>query len=434
MRGGWLVAGALALTGCAAPAPGPEAAASAVTAPVAVPAAPPPVTTQRTPAAPAAVPLAGPVPATAIGMHDSSLASSASYGAVRLWDTGTTWARLEPAPGRFDWTRLDRLVAAAQARGAAVTLVLGSTPAWAAIDPHAVGAPWLTAGAASPPRSQRQWAAYVGAVAARYRGRIDSYEIWNEAALRLFWQGTPDHLAALTKVATDRLRAVDPGATVVSTSLLPRQRAWTTWASAYLRGLRSRGWPVDAFALHSYQPNHLATPDGRVTTVRTVQRLLLDVRAPRRPLWDTEANYTSPAFAGRKVTGQQSADWLARTYLDSVRLGVARTFWYGGNSTTALLAIDTPSRSPSATALTTVRGWLVGATMTGCATVAGGVTSCGLARGGTRSVLAWAPTARAVTLPVRARAVCTLLTGCRPAGRATTVTSSPVLLQGVTGR
>ncbi len=406
-----LLAGLLVLTGCAAPArPTPAAA----------------------PAAHTTTPLAGPVPRTAIGMHDGTLASSASYGAVRLWDTGTTWARLEPQPGRFDWSRLDQLVAAAQSRGVEVTLVLGSTPGWAAVDPGAVGAPWLTPGAASPPRSQRQWAAYVGAVAQRYRGRIGSYEIWNEAALRLFWQGTPDQLAGLTKVATDRLRAVDPAARVVSTSLLPRQRAWTTWATAYLRGLGSRGWPVDAFALHSYQPNHLATPDGRVTTVRSVQRLLTSVGAPRRPLWDTEANYTSPAFASRKVTGQQSADWLARAYLDSVRLGVARTYWYGGNPTTALLAIDTPSGSPSATALTTVDRWLVGATMTGCATGAHGVTTCTLVRGSARSLVAWAPTARPVPLPVRARTVCTLLAGCRPASRAITVTSSPVLLQGVT--
>lgn len=366
-------------------------------------------------------------------MHDARGTSSAAYGSVRLWDTGTTWARLQPEPGHFDWSRLDRLVAGAEARGAEVTLVLGSTPAWAAADPTAEGAPWLTVGASSPPRSTREWAAYVGAVGQRYRGRISSYEVWNEAALRLFWKGTPDQLAALTKVATDRMRAVDPSARVVSTSLLPRQRAWTRWARSYLAGLRSRGWPVDAFALHSYQPNHLATPDGRVRTVRSVQQLLADVGAPRRPLWDTEANFTSPAFAVRKVTGERSADWLARAYLDSVRLGVARTYWYGGNSSTTLLAINTPSGSPSAAALTTTRGWLVGATMTGCTTSPRGVTACTLVRGSARrpirSVLAWAATDRAAPLPVRARTICTLLGGCRPVTRATTVTSSPVLLR-----
>ncbi len=410
-----LLASLLLLSGCAASSPPGR-----------------PATTATSPADAGPTPLAGAVPRAAIGMHDAAMTSGATYGAVRLWDTGTTWAMLEPQRGRFEWARLDALVGKAQARGAEITLVLGSTPAWAATDPAAVGAPWLTTGAASPPRSVQDWAAYVGAVARRYRGRIRSYEIWNEAALRLFWHGTADQLAALTQVANDRLAAVDPRATIVSTSLLPRQRAWTTWASSYLRGLRVRGWPVDVFALHSYQPDDLATPDGRVTTVRSVQQLLAAAGAPRRPLWDTEANYTSPAFEHRKITGQQSADWLARAYVDSVRLGVARTYWYGGNASTALLAIDTPTPSESQRALSTVGGWLVGATMTGCTASSWGVVSCTLTRGSARSVLTWAPAGRTAPLPVRARTACTLLHGCRPVTAASTVTSSPVLLRGVT--
>jgi hypothetical protein len=373
------------------------------------------------------------VRASAFGMHDGQDRVGAGYGALRLWDTGTTWARLEPAPGRFDWARLDTLVERARTRGVAVTLVLGSTPAWAARDPLAHGASWLGAGASSPPRSNAAWAAYVDAVVSRYRGRIDSYEIWNEAALPEFWKGTPDQLARLTQIAAARIKAKDPAALVVSTSLLPRQRAWQRWATTYLEGLQRRRWPVDVFAMHSYQPNHLADPDGRVTTVRTVQRLLTRFGVGGRPLWDTEVNYTSPAYAQRKVEGTRAADWMARTYLDSLRLGLGRTYWYPANDSTRLLAMYVRRGGPAATGLVTVQEWVVGATFGGCRTSAGSagavVTTCALQRGRARSWVAWSSSDRPSPLPVRASTVCTLLRGCSGADGGTRVTTSPVLLR-----
>ena len=65
------------------------------------------------------------------GIHDTDATSwpSISVGSLRLWDAGVTWADIQPEQGRFDWTRLDAIVTAAQARNVEVTLVLGQTPA-----------------------------------------------------------------------------------------------------------------------------------------------------------------------------------------------------------------------------------------------------------------------------------------------------------------
>jgi len=280
--------------------------------------------------------------------------------------------------------------------------------------------------------SSADWSAYVTAVASRYRGRIDSYQIWNEAALPQFFAGTPAQLAALTAVANARIKAVDKRALVVATGMLPRQSAWNRWAGAYLVALRAHRWPVDVFAVHSYQPDALATPDGRLLTLQRTQALLRLVKAPNRPLWDTEANYTSRRYIGHKLNGQVAADFTARAYLDSVRAGVARTFWYSWNNPVANLGITMTAGSTSQRGAVAVRSWVVGSVFRGC-TVARAksravVTTCRFTRGRATAYVVWANANLRTALPVRARRVCGLLTGCRPATTKTVVTTSPQLI------
>ncbi len=79
----------------------------------------------------------GVVPAEFFGMvvKQPGLQPAVQAGARRLWDSGVSWAALEPAPGSFNWAILDQEVAAAEAAGAEVTLTLGMTPTWASSQP-----------------------------------------------------------------------------------------------------------------------------------------------------------------------------------------------------------------------------------------------------------------------------------------------------------
>lgn len=375
-------------------------------------------------AAPAPVAVARVVTAESFGMHDAAQVATAGYGALRLWDTGTTWADLAPVRGRYDWSKLDWYVAKARARHTKVTLVLGGTPAWAA-------RPGAAVPSASVPAA-RDWSAYVTAVATRYRGRIDSYQVWNEAALPQFFAGTPVQLADLTALANARIKAVDKRAVVVATGMLPRQSAWSRWAGAYLNALKARRWPVDAFAVHSYQPDAIATPDGRLLTLQRAQALLIAVKAPKRPLWDTEANYTSRRYVARKLSGQVAADFTARAFLDSTRAGVDRTFWYSWNNPVANLGITMTTGSTSQKGLTAVRSWVVGTTYRGCTVTRvksrALVTTCRFTRGRATSYVVWANATARTALPVKAKRVCGLLTGCAPVTARTVVTTSPQLL------
>jgi len=369
------------------------------------------------------------------GMHDPGLDATVSYGALRLWDVGTTWAEIEAVPGVFDFTRLDALVAAAERRHLKVTLVLGSTPTWAATDPLSVSASWLPKGTSSPPTSEAYWARYVKTVARRYAGRIDSYQIWNEASLRVFWQGTPAALAQLTAVARREIRRADPAALVVSTPMLPRQPDWSTWSAAYLKALKPLGWPVDVFAVHSYQPDKQATPAGRVAGIRKMQSALLAAKAPVKPMWDTEANYSSNAFIHHEVTGQKAADWVARTYLDSLRLGVSRTYWYAFDARVGHLGVTLRPASTGARGYSSVFSWLVGKTWTGCTgsrtkVARTLVTTCGFLVGKKASYVVWATApAKLPASAIKVRTVCTLLSGCRPITKGTRLGTSPVLLK-----
>jgi hypothetical protein len=368
------------------------------------------------------------------GMHDLGLAAPLAYGAVRFWDDGTTWVDLEPSKNHFRFAHLDVLVVGALARHAKITLVLGSTPAWAATNPQESSAGWLGPGSSSPPRDQADWVRYVTTVAKRYEGRIDSYQIWNEGGLMPFWSASPSRLARLTAVAYVAIKKADPAAEVVSTPMLPRQPNWRSWSTAYLTRLRDFGWPVDVFAIHSYQPDKLANPDGRVVVIKQTKALLRSARAPRRPLWDTETNYTSHAYfwPKQKIRGNRAAAWVARAFLDSLRLGISRTYWYGWNAPVGHLGVTIGPNNRGAMGFATIRTWLVGSTFRGCTTSRGAsgaaLTRCSFLRGTKTSRVVWA--SATVHAHLSGRTICQLLTGCK--ARTTTqtrVTTSPVLVR-----
>ena len=114
----------------------------------------------------------------------------------RLWDMKVAWKDVNPAQGVFNWSELDRRVALVESWGGKPLLVLGLTPQWAAKDP-AAGDPRWGAGTASPPANITYWNDYVRSVATRYGARIAGYELWNEANLTTFWQGSTKELYEL---------------------------------------------------------------------------------------------------------------------------------------------------------------------------------------------------------------------------------------------
>ena len=99
---------------------------------------------------------------TLFGVHDGRSASYATVheGSVRLWDVGAQWQQVETHQNgqKYDWTRLDGLVADAQSAHAEVTMVVAGTPQFYSSDPWNV-----------PVRSIPAYKAFVRALMKRYQ-------------------------------------------------------------------------------------------------------------------------------------------------------------------------------------------------------------------------------------------------------------------------
>jgi polysaccharide biosynthesis protein PslG len=369
------------------------------------------------------------------GMHVFNLQDGVfptiPVGSVRLWDNQTTWSSVEVAQDVFDWTKLDAAVSTAQANGVNdILMVLAGTPAWATDDPAAGGTAGVLPGAAGMPINLADWDDWVLQVATRYKGRITAYQPWNEANLTTFSTGTPAEMAELTKRAYDIIKSVDPTATVVAPSTGTRLGGpFKKFYPAFLAELKARNWPVDVWAAHTY-PASLGTPTDRAALANSWIAVLNAAGAPDKPLWDTENNFglagPGPTNPDQDINGVRAERWTARTYLDALRLGISRVYWYSWGPDLDLVGIQMNTGSPAAVALTTLQGWIVGATFNGCS--GAGEVICRFTKNGVRSKVIYAETGVARFKTRGFTKICALNGSCKPVTKRWIRVAGPVAL------
>jgi hypothetical protein len=303
------------------------------------------------------------------GMHYGSIGLDGSYpatraiGSVRLWDTGTTWRHVQPERRVWNWTVLDRAVRTARKHNASVLYVFGSTPAWAATDPRG-GLGLYGAGATSPPRQLKDWVAYVRAVAHRYKGRIQAYELWNEANLVTFSSISPTRMATMASLAYRAIKRIDHRAVVTSPSVTVRGGGGLVWMRRFARagGLR---W-ADVVNLHLY-PRKDVAPEQGAYLFRKFRDALHKVGVSK-PYWNTEMNYGLP-WHGRprlqRITGKQQVAYVLRSYVLGWSVGLRRQYWYDWSASSFLgVKMTSPDGlrpSPAGAAFGRARTWLSGA-------------------------------------------------------------------------
>ena len=133
------------------------------------------------------------------------------------------WNRVQPK-GPDDWQpdiASEAQIAAEKAAGRQMAGVVLLTPGWAARDPQkgGISVPANLDLPVSDPKNY--WAAFMGKLAGRYKGTIDSWIIWNEpdaynARTTLNWAGSPADYYQLLKDAYLAIKAANPRATVVA--------------------------------------------------------------------------------------------------------------------------------------------------------------------------------------------------------------------------
>ncbi len=382
------------------------------------------------------------VPAPLFGMHVNSLSGGAPkaltrVGAIRLWDTGITWRNVEKSNNSYDWSKFDAAVRNAEALGATEILyTLGMTPRWAAANPDSKGALY-GAGSNSHPKSNSYYLDYLRAVATRYKGRITAYQVWNEANLGIFYTGTPTQLAQLSKRARATLRSVDPKAKLVGASTTVRAKGPVgKWGRAYGPAMRRAGWPVDVVSAHLYPPSKTG-PATRVSYIKVMKRYYKRWGAGSKPLWDTEVNFGDrrPAMGYKVYSGATAATHVARTYIDAMRYGVKRVFWYSWDSWvlgTDMTRKDRPTEIVTGgVAFLEVQRWMVGRTWLGCK-VRSRVTTCSLrGPGSAKSSIRYASGRRTVVVPAGVTKIRRLDGSSTPVkkGQRVALTSQPVLFR-----
>ena len=291
------------------------------------------------------------------------------YDAVRSHDTddsegwpATQWARIERQPGRYDWTAVDRWIAAHP--GKTRIWVLFGCPSFHQKYP---GEPWrypYLPGGGSPPRDPATAAAFVSALTARHPGQIHYVEIWNEPNFGPgrgttsgrwpeherapgFFTGTASDLAALARAVRSALPAgvglmagawegqgLDsaPGNSLKRFSLAPD-------------GAGGLGRDhVDALSVHTY--TYRDDPNTMIRELEGYRRRFAEAGYPSRlPVFVTEVGAEAPlAWTRDRPTAEKKSLTVKRWLFIPAALGFSGVFLYKHSS---LPNLGDPARDPS---------------------------------------------------------------------------------------
>jgi hypothetical protein len=289
----------------------------------------------------------------------SAQAPEVRFGAVdayqdgaRADEVGVRWSRL-----MFPWQRVQRvgsrewwpaisedIINDEVRRGRKLVGVLVNTPDWAS---NGAGRS-LT----SPPRNlnlpiddpENYWAAYVKRSAASYRGRVDTWIVWNEPDVwddhhpGYTWSGSVEEFYRLQKVAYLAARKGNPDAKV----LLPGLTYWWDERGGkpqYFQRLLdvavkdpeapANNWFFDAAVLQLYNDPAL------LYDVPTKYRQIMAERGVNRPIWINETNvapwddYDRPLTRAHfRANGEEQASYLIQAYSLALAAGVERIAVY----------------------------------------------------------------------------------------------------------
>ncbi len=241
----------------------------------------------------------------------------------------TGWWKCEKEKGVYDWTWLDNIVENLERRGIKPwfnvgfgnKLYMGETYGEAS-----VGFVPLYYGE----ECKQAWLNFCRALAERYKGRIEYYEIWNEANGRGFWQPkepSAEGYAKLIKISADAIHEIYPearcGANVAG------------FPKPYILDLIKYGAmeKLNFFALHPYDPHPEQSWAQRVAWLRDVFAGA-GYRGADVEVWQGESGFASwtpekywqPRFVRESERAQ--AVWLLRRFVLDMHLDLQMSSYF----------------------------------------------------------------------------------------------------------
>jgi hypothetical protein len=245
------------------------------------------------------------------------------------------WQDVETVKGVYDWAAVDARIDGLLAAGfePLVLLAYGNPLYYDEFCPQADGYVFACTGADAGP-----FAAFAGAAAARYGGRVKHFEIWNEPnGWFRFWPqangGDPRAYARLLARATAAVHEACADCTVVSGGMVYLETPITNGQARFMRvmNLEVPGIfrAVDGVGVHEYSWYPPIDPPEAANGLEVpYDAALSDVRANcscgDAPLWITEVGWT--AVAGS--TEADRARYGVRAWLMSLPYGIESWLWW----------------------------------------------------------------------------------------------------------
>jgi hypothetical protein len=231
---------------------------------------------------------------------------------ARWYRNGIKWDSVEPSNGTYSWDTVDNVIKKIMENNISVITTLRCISDWAA--PNS-GPSWGGYSAAAFPAMEHtnDYREFVIKAVERYDGdaiddapfitetiNIKHWQIENEPALFFptkgitFWNGTPQELAELTKIAYSAIKTADPEALVVlpSFTMYTLLRDNGVWLEALLENITLQDnntdddFDFDIFDIHMYE-NYTEIP-----RVYSTIRSILEAHGFRnKTIWSTEASF-----------------------------------------------------------------------------------------------------------------------------------------------
>ncbi len=204
-----------------------------------------------------------------IAPQEFKLMSSAGINWVR---TDFDWHRIQSAKnGKWDFKRLDELIALAKKNKMNVLPILDydvpwATPAWKHLD---------------------LWLEYVRRTVTHFRNDLRFWEIWNEENSAPMWRDIPNgaNYAKLLKASYLEIKKIDPELQVLygGTAGIPMP-----FIEESLKAGAASGF--DIMNIHPYRKDYVPE-DSLVQDIQGVRALLAKYKAGAKPIWITEIGW-----------------------------------------------------------------------------------------------------------------------------------------------
>jgi len=263
----------------------------------------------------------------------------------RLWQR---WDDIEDAPGHYQWANLDKVVELAQANGLVLypCLTGGALP-FQTTQPLKKETGGMMTTACYAPADLGLWKNYLKALAERYKGKIGIYQIWNEPdAKNGFYPFDPKAYVEVLKASAETLRAADP---TLRIGLGGFAAALAGGGGSETHSVNSSAWSGRAFYaenpgpyfdivdIHYYSVNEMDQSwDRNTESARGTHRFLASIGEGGKPLWNSETSMYSGkegelgGWANVKCLSEQAQGMeLIRFHVQSLAVGIQRSFWYG---------------------------------------------------------------------------------------------------------